>query len=72
MALTLFDLLRESVKEDWLAISRARQETVQRLEQLRAICDHAEVPENTVVVFFGSLARGEWTSGSDVDWTLLV
>ena len=24
------------------------------------------------VVVFGSLARGEWTTGSDVDWTLLL
>lgn len=30
------------------------------------------VPEDTSFVVFGSLARGEWTSGSDVDWALLV
>jgi hypothetical protein len=30
------------------------------------------VPADTSVVVFGSLARGEWTNGSDVDWTLLV
>jgi hypothetical protein len=30
------------------------------------------VPGDTAFVVFGSLARGEWTSGSDVDWTLLV
>ena len=27
---------------------------------------------DTDVVVFGSLARKEWTSGSDVDWTLLI
>jgi len=27
---------------------------------------------DTSIVFFGSLARREWTIGSDVDWTLLV
>ncbi len=25
--------------------------------------------EDTSLVVFGSLARGEWTSGSDLDWT---
>src|SRR5690606_14137493 len=28
--------------------------------------------ESTALVVFGSLARREWTRGSDVDWTLLV
>lgn len=31
-----------------------------------------EVPSDTSVVVFGSLARGEYTPGSDVDWTLLI
>lgn len=29
-------------------------------------------PSDTSIVVFGSLARGEYTSGSDVDWTLLI
>src|SRR5437660_1841267 len=28
--------------------------------------------EDTSLVVFGSLARGEWTSGSDLDWTYLI
>ncbi len=28
--------------------------------------------EDTSLVVFGSLARGEWTGGSDLDWTYLV
>jgi len=28
--------------------------------------------EDTSVVVFGSLARDEYTSGSDADWTLLI
>jgi predicted nucleotidyltransferase len=28
--------------------------------------------EDTSLVVFGSLARGEWTAGSDLDWTYLV
>src|SRR5882757_5008738 len=27
---------------------------------------------DTSFVVFGSLARGEWTSGSDLDWTYLI
>ena len=30
------------------------------------------MPADASLVVFGSLARGEWTSGSDLDWTLLV
>jgi predicted nucleotidyltransferase len=36
----------------------------------------AEIPkytsEDTSLVVFGSLARGEWTSASDLDWTYLI
>src|SRR6266436_9827064 len=28
--------------------------------------------EDTSLVAFGSLARGEWTAGSDLDWTYLI
>src|SRR5580698_11498030 len=28
--------------------------------------------EDTSLVVFGSLARGEWTDASDVDWTYLI
>ncbi len=31
-----------------------------------------EDPSDTSLVVFGSLARGEYTPGSDVDWTLLI
>jgi len=30
------------------------------------------VSEDASLVVFGSLARGEWTSGSDLDWTYLI
>ena len=30
------------------------------------------IPTDTALIVFGSLARGEWTQGSDRDWTLLV
>jgi hypothetical protein len=36
------------------------------------IGDKRLVPPDTSFLVFGSLARGEWTTGSDVDWALLV
>lgn len=37
---------------------------------------YADIPkytsEDTSLVVFGSLARGEWTSASDLDWTYLI
>src|SRR5437868_9625673 len=48
-------------------------------EQTRAKLDgllSKQIPryasEDTSLVVFGSLARGEWTSGSDLDWTYLI
>src|SRR6266581_3422036 len=32
----------------------------------------AYASDDTSLVVFGSLARGEWTSGSDLDWALLI
>jgi predicted nucleotidyltransferase len=57
----------------WDSIDRARFRTgalVSELEQ----SFHAKrlVPSDTSIVAFGSLARGEYTQGSDIDWTLLV
>jgi predicted nucleotidyltransferase len=32
----------------------------------------AYASDDTSLVVFGSLARGEWTVGSDLDWTYLI
>ena len=56
----------------WPTISAARQNAQQQLQRLRALVDPIGIPENTAVVAFGSLARLEWTFGSDLDWTLLL
>jgi hypothetical protein len=42
--------------------------TLARLDDLLG----GQSPSDTSVVVFGSLARGEYTPGSDVDWTLLI
>lgn len=55
----------------WPAIDRARSEAERHRQRL---ADRLEkrLPLDTSLVVSGSLGRGEVTSGSDVDWILLV
>jgi predicted nucleotidyltransferase len=50
------------------AALRIREE----LDQLLSKGIPGYTSEDTSLVVFGSLARGEWTSGSDLDWTYLI
>jgi predicted nucleotidyltransferase len=54
------------------AAKEAAAKTREKLDELLS----AEIPkytsEDTSLVVFGSLARGEWTSASDLDWTYLI
>ncbi|MBK9258638.1 MAG: nucleotidyltransferase domain-containing protein [Polyangiaceae bacterium] len=49
----------------------ARAFSAATLERLRELLTGQDV-EDTSIVVFGSFARGEYTPGSDIDWTLLV
>lgn len=65
------DALQDRFSVAWPAINEARERsslTVQRLGQLVGPL----ASEDTSLVVFGSLAREEYTEGSDVDWTLLL
>lgn len=42
------------------------------ISQLLVPNDARPIAEDVGVVFFGSLARGEWTSKSDADWIVLI
>lgn len=67
------DRLGTRCSESWDNIKRCAEEAIaerQKLENL--FSERRLVPSDTCAVVFGSLARNEWTSGSDVDWTLLV
>lgn len=56
---------------EWKAIRRARRAADEVAERLRS--ELVAVPSSDMsFVVFGSLARREWTSGSDLDWTLLI
>ena len=53
------------------SVARARADAIEQNERLAARLALIN-SSDTSIVAFGSLARLEWTSGSDVDWTLLV
>src|ERR1700728_5030347 len=64
-------LLRSKTRQKWEAIGHsaaATTETTKRIAKLLVGLSNAD----TSIVVFGSLARKEWTSKSDIDWTLLV
>jgi predicted nucleotidyltransferase len=54
-------------------ILNAREQARLKREEFRLICKKERLfTDDTSVVVFGSLARNEYTSGSDADWTLLI
>ncbi|MEQ1949109.1 MAG: nucleotidyltransferase domain-containing protein [Bryobacteraceae bacterium] len=63
--------LEQSIGCDWRGIRAARAATVLRRSQLDA-CFTRRGPSDTSLVVFGSVARAEVTSGSDLDWILLI
>jgi predicted nucleotidyltransferase len=50
----------------------ASLKTREELDQLLSARIGKYTSEDTSLVVFGSLARGEWTSKSDLDWTYLI
>jgi predicted nucleotidyltransferase len=63
--------LAQRLGHAWPHLEKAEKLTAETQATLRALLHH-EAPNDTSLVVFGSLARGEYTSGSDLDWTLLV
>lgn len=65
------DRLADKVGVEWPHLRRARQLSGSKRRELGdQLADHDA--EDSSVVVFGSLARDEFTDGSDIDWTLLV
>jgi predicted nucleotidyltransferase len=56
---------------EWKAINKARKSAEATSHQLRKLLNGLSSADASIVVF-GSLARREWNSKSDVDWTLLI
>lgn len=70
-----FDGLCHQFKQHWPAIAQVRIRAPHIRQQIFdaiASVDTHLIPSDVALVVFGSLSRNEWTSGSDVDWTLLL
>jgi predicted nucleotidyltransferase len=65
------DELQSKLRSDWLAISKAREITAKRRRGLSTLLVGEDSADANVIVY-GSMARGEMTSESDLDWTLLL
>ena len=69
------DRLRTKLGTEWPAIKRAQEASEQVKNQLSDLLARDErrlLSEDSNFVVFGSLARCEWTAGSDLDWTYLI
>jgi predicted nucleotidyltransferase len=66
---TATELPNTDVLRNCREASRKKRE---ELEQLLSASIPKYTSEDTSLVVFGSLAREEWTSGSDLDWTYLI
>jgi predicted nucleotidyltransferase len=68
-AATAQDLLNSTLLRSSRELSRRTRE---ELDQLLSNEIPRYTSEDTSLVVFGSLSRGEWTSSSDLDWTYLI
>ncbi|WP_459555529.1 nucleotidyltransferase family protein [Lacunimicrobium album] len=69
-----FDYVAELCKKTgatWPTIEAARRDALE-LQSLLLSELQQFTSDDVDIVVFGSLARREWTSGSDVDWTMLI
>ncbi|HLN03724.1 MAG TPA: nucleotidyltransferase domain-containing protein [Bryobacteraceae bacterium] len=64
-------LLEARIAANWPAIRKARLDTSDRRQRLNDLFLPRNSPDTSLVVF-GSVARQEVTSGSDLDWILLI
>src|SRR3954466_13738041 len=73
--ISYLDLLRQRTQREWPAIRTAQQEAEDKLRRIRKelLTASARIDsEDVSIVVFGSVARGESTPFSDLDWTLIM
>src|SRR5438067_2185260 len=69
--------LQQTATPSWqtTVITRAQEAATSKREELDQLLSQklaGYTSEDTSLVVFGSLARGEWTSRSDLDWIYLI
>jgi len=65
------ELIRTRIGSDWPALHKAQQNARLWREDLFELFRTRDSPDTTLAVF-GSVARQEVTSSSDLDWILLI
>ena len=63
--------LAKQLDADWPFLLSGREKSLIEITRIQDACKDLVMPDTSLVVF-GSLAHGEFTDGSDIDWTLLV
>jgi predicted nucleotidyltransferase len=71
MAVHTVEDLANQLGAMWPSLTSGRERARSEIERIKDACEDLVMPDTSLVVF-GSLARGEYTDSSDVDWTLLV
>lgn len=69
--LTAVEKLEIATESSWPNLRRARELSIQTFSSVQKDLQRFEGPDASIVMF-GSLARQEFTIGSDLDWTLLL
>lgn len=69
---TPIEIFEGKINGNWPAIRKSNRDAENKKRLLEELLDESTLEKETSIVVFGSLARGEWTQGSDVDWTLLI
>jgi predicted nucleotidyltransferase len=63
--------LQSKLSQKWTSIEHSAGAATKITSKLEKLLTGSSTSDTSIVVF-GSLARKEWTSKSDIDWTLLV
>lgn len=72
------DELSRRCGKTWPAITKAKADAASAFDRLQQLLQEEAARTGSIesqdisLVVFGSMGRGEWTSGSDLDWTLLI
>ena len=69
--ITAVDQLESRLGATWPNIKQARTNANSKLDELNTVLPNL-LARDTSIVLFGSLGRLELTSGSDIDWTMLL